>query len=102
MIRVTDAVDDALDRLAAALDLLNSAVSNRMNAVMERLTIVATIFLPLTVVTGFFGMNFEWLTNRMRSGPSFFGLGVAVLVVSAFATYFWMRSRLELGDRRAG
>ena len=51
MVRVADRIDDALDRLATALDLLNSTVANRLNAVMERLTIVATIFLPLTVVT---------------------------------------------------
>src|SRR4051794_1797799 len=99
MIRVTDAVDDALDRLAAALDLLNSAVSNRMNAVMERLTVVATIFLPLTVITGFFGMNFAWLVRRLDSFEAFLGLGVVLLFASGLATFLWMRNSLERPKR---
>jgi magnesium transporter len=99
MIRVTDAVDDALDRLAAALDLLNSAVSNRMNAVMERLTIVATIFLPLTVITGFFGMNFAWLVKRLDSFGAFLGLGVVLLFASGLATFLWVRNSLERPKR---
>ena len=99
MIRVTDAVDDALDRLSAALDLLNSAVANRMNLVMERLTIVATVFLPLTVFTGFFGMNFAWLVKRMTSFGAFLVFGVILLAASAFVTLFWVRSRLERSTR---
>jgi magnesium transporter len=95
MIRVTDSVDDALDRLAAALDLLNSSLANRMNLVMERLTVVATIFLPLTVVTGFFGMNFRWLVDRIDSFGAFVAFGILLLGVSALGTYLWVRSRLE-------
>ncbi len=95
MIRVTDAVTDALDRLASALDLLNSSVSNRMNAIMERLTVVATIFLPLTVVTGFFGMNFAWLIRRLDSFGAFLACGVLLMVVSGAGTWLWVRSRLE-------
>ena len=95
MIRVADSVDDALNRLAAALDLLNSSVSNRMNLVMERLTIVATIFLPLTVITGFFGQNFAWMIKRLDSFAAFLVLGVVLLAASALGTYLWVRSRLE-------
>jgi magnesium transporter len=99
MIRVTDAVDDALDRLAAALDLLNSAVSNRMNAVMERLTIVATIFLPLTALTGYFGMNFGWLVDQIDSLAVFLALGVVLILASGGATYLWVRNSLERPKR---
>jgi magnesium transporter len=95
MIRVTDSVDDALDRLSGALDLLGSAVSNRMNAVMERLTVVATIFLPLTVVTGFFGQNFAWLIRRLDSFAAFLLLGVVLFVGSGLGIWLWVRSRLE-------
>jgi magnesium transporter len=95
MIRVSDRIDDALDRLAATLDLLNSTVANRLNAIMERLTVVATIFLPLTVVTSFFGQNFGWMVNRIDSLAAFIVLGVGVFVLSGVATWMWVRSRLE-------
>ena len=55
MIRVSDLIDSYRDLLTGALDVYLSTVSNRLNSVMERLTIVATIFLPLTFLTGFFG-----------------------------------------------
>lgn len=97
MIRVSDTVENALERLAAALDLLNASVSNRMNAVMERLTVVATIFLPLTTITGFFGMNFAWLVRRLDTFAAFFLLGVVLLVVSGVGTWLWVRNRLEGG-----
>ena len=95
MIRVADRVDDALDRLATALDLLNSTVANRLNVVMERLTVVATIFLPLTVVTSFFGQNFEWMLNRIDSLAAFLVLGVGLFAGSGVIIYMWIRSRLQ-------
>jgi magnesium transporter len=95
MIRVSDRIDDALDRLAACLDLLNSAVSNRMNLIMERLTIVATIFLPVTFVSGFFGMNFDWMVKRLDTFAAFAILGVGLTLGSAVAVALWVRSRLE-------
>jgi magnesium transporter len=95
MIRVADSVDDSLDRLAAALDLLNSSVANRMNAVMERLTIVATIFLPLTVVTGFFGQNFGWMVDRIDTLGAFVGFGIVLFAVSGLGIFLWVRGKLE-------
>jgi magnesium transporter len=100
MIRVADRVDDALDHLGAALDLLNSSVANRLNAIMERLTVVATIFLPLTVVTGFFGQNFGWMIERIKGLAAFLILGVGVFVVSALLIYMWIRARLMHSDGR--
>jgi len=98
MIRVADRLDDAIDRLAAALDLLNSSVANRTNAIVERLTVVATIFLPLTVVTGFFGQNFAWMTERMQSLAAFLILGVGVFAASGLLIYLWIRARLTGTD----
>jgi magnesium transporter len=98
MIRVNDRVDDALDRLGATLDLLNATVSNRLNAIMERLTVVATIFLPLTVLTGFFGMNFATLVKGIDTALAFWLLGVGLVVVSGAAVAMWVAYRLERGD----
>jgi magnesium transporter len=100
MIRVADRVDDALDRLATALDMLNASVANRLNAIMERLTVVATIFLPLTVVTGFFGQNFGWMTSRINSLADFLVLGVGLFFSSALLIYMWVRGRLMRADGR--
>jgi magnesium transporter len=97
MVRVADRFEDALTRLAAALELLNSTVSNRMNEVMERLTIVATIFLPLTVVTGFFGMNFEWMVSHIDTFAGFMVFGVGVFVVSGVGIAVWLRRQLMAG-----
>jgi magnesium transporter len=97
MIRVNDRVDDALDRLAAALDLLNSTVSNRLNAIMERLTVVATIFLPLTTLTGFFGMNFAWLVKEIDTPLAFWTLGVGLVLGSGVGVALWVARRIERG-----
>lgn len=61
LIRLSDMLDSYRDILTGALDVHLSAASNRLNAIMKRLTIVATIFMPLTFLTGFWGMNFEQL-----------------------------------------
>jgi magnesium transporter len=101
MIRMTDSVDDALSRLDTALDLLNASLSNRMNAIMARLTVVATIFLPLTLVTSFFGQNFGWMTDRIDTLAAFLALGIGVLAVSGLGIYLWIRNRLERPPRSA-
>jgi magnesium transporter len=89
MIRISDLIDSYRDLLTGAMDVYLSTVSNRINAVMKQLTIIATIFLPLTFVTGFFGQNFDWMVTQIASWPMFLVLGVgseivAVLVLLAF------------------
>ena len=58
-IRVLDSAEAFREVVAGMLDLFLSSISNRMNAVMKQLTIVATIFIPLTFIAGVYGMNFE-------------------------------------------
>jgi magnesium transporter len=76
LIRISDLIDSYRDLLTSAMDVYLSTVSNRLNAVMKRLTIIATIFLPLTFITGFFGQNFGWLTGHVRHLDAFVGLGL--------------------------
>ena len=66
LIRISDLVDSYRDLLTGAMDVYLSTVSNRLNEVMKRLTIVATIFMPLTWITGFFGMNFRTCASHHR------------------------------------
>ena len=58
LIRICDLIDSYRDLLSGATDLYLSTVTNRQNDVMKQLTVIATIFLPLTFITGFFGQNF--------------------------------------------
>lgn len=66
--RVADAIDTYRDVAASAMDIYLSAISNKLNVVMKQLTVVATIFMPLTLITGVYGMN---LTKNMWPSPEF-------------------------------
>ena len=73
LIRISDLIDSYRDLLSGATDLYLSTVSNRQNDVMKQLTVIATIFLPLSFITGFFGQNFAFLvtkSDQSRSGRS--------------------------------
>jgi magnesium transporter len=60
-IHVIDNIETLRDLLAGMIDIYLSSVSNRMNEVMKVLTIMATIFIPLTFIAGVYGMNFEFM-----------------------------------------
>ena len=60
-VQVIDTVETYRDILAGMLDIYLSSVSNRMNEVMKVLTVIATIFIPLTFIVGIYGMNFEYM-----------------------------------------
>jgi len=60
-IQVIDAIETFRDMLSGMLDIYLSSISNRMNEVMKVLTIIATIFIPLTLIAGIYGMNFKYM-----------------------------------------
>jgi magnesium transporter len=60
-IQVVDTIESLRDVLSGLQDLYLSTISNRMNEVMKVLTIMATIFIPLTFIAGIYGMNFEFM-----------------------------------------
>jgi magnesium transporter len=93
LIRISDLIDSYRDLLTGAMDVYLSTVSNRINAVMKQLTIIATIFLPLMFVTGFFGQNFGWMVSRVHSWPMFLGLGVGSEIVALLALLAFFRRR---------
>ena len=66
-------------------ELLSEAVNVLINQMAGRLTIVATVFLPLTFATGFFGMNFGWMVNHIDSAESFLILGVGGMILPLIA-----------------
>jgi Mg2+ and Co2+ transporter CorA len=76
LIRISDLIDSYRDLLTSAMDVYLSTVSNRLNGVMKQLAVIATIFLPLSWLTGFFGQNFGWLVGRVGRWETFVGVGV--------------------------
>jgi magnesium transporter len=93
LIRISDLVDSYRDLLSGSLDAYMSVVSNRLNDVMKQLTTIATVFLPLSFLTGFFGQNFAWLVNRIGSTAAFFGVGIGTEVVAVALLLTMFRRR---------
>ncbi|MCW3064394.1 MAG: magnesium and cobalt transport protein CorA [Solirubrobacterales bacterium] len=91
LIRVSDTIDSYRDLVSGAMDAYLSTVSNRMNVVMKQLTIIATIFLPLTFLTGFFGQNFGWLVKNISSFWVFLVFGLGSLAVSCAILLWYFR-----------
>ncbi|HET6657671.1 MAG TPA: magnesium transporter CorA family protein [Gaiellaceae bacterium] len=91
LIRVTDLIDSYKDLLTGAMDVYLSTVSNRLNLVVERLTVLSTILLPLIVLTGFFGQNFGWMVRHVGSWEAFVLLGLALPVVAATVLVYYLR-----------
>ena len=81
--RINKQLDRIIEGVDAASQGLSSAVEVQLNETSYRLTILATIFLPLTFITGFFGMNFDWMVAEISSQTAFWLLGVGGLVVAA-------------------
>ena len=90
LIRISDLIDSYRDLLSGATDLYLSTQANRQNEVMKQLTIIATIFLPLTFLTGFFGQNFAWLVRNIADEWVFwvFGMGGLAFSCLLLAVYF--------------
>ena len=80
-IQVIDTIESFRDVLSGMLDLYLSTISNRMNEVMKVLTIIATIFIPLTFIAGIYGMNFKFMPELEWH----WGYPVAMLVMAAIA-----------------
>ena len=92
LIRISDLIDTYRDLLTSSMDVCLSTVSNRLNVVMKQLAVIATIFLPLTFITGFFGQNFGWLVRNINDWPAFVGLGIGLEIATVvFLMMFFKR-----------
>jgi magnesium transporter len=97
LIRIGDMVDTYRDLLTGAMDVYLSTVSNRLNAVMKQLAIIATVFMPLTFLTGFFGQNLGWMVAHAGGLGHFlvFGIGLELMTLAIVLTYFRRRGWLS-------
>lgn len=93
LIRLADAVDAHRDLIAGSMDLYLSTASNRLNAVMKQLAVIATIFLPLAFIVGFFGQNFPWLVDHIGGWPAFAGLGIGLEVAAVLGLLVYFKRR---------
>ena len=96
-----DKIDDLRQRIRDAMESYGTSVSNRQARIINRLTILSAIFLPLTFLTGFFGMNFQWLIESIASFRVFLILGIGLFVATLVTTLALFHGRGWLdGDRR--
>jgi magnesium transporter len=94
LIRISDLIDSYRDLLSGATDLYLSTISNRQNDVMKQLTIIATIFLPLSFITGFFGQNFAYMvTDLIKTAWVFWIVGVGSMVATAVCLLIYFRRK---------
>ena len=102
-----DRLEAKADRLAASIDAAADAMGMLLDLLLNerayQVSVVATIFVPLTFVTGFFGMNFGWMVQHIDSPLAFWLLGMAVpIAMAGLLWHFLVRRFLVDEDRSAG
>jgi len=91
-VQVIDTIETYRDMLSGMLDIYLSTISNRMNEVMKVLTVIATIFMPLTFLAGVYGMNFKYMPE-LEWPWGYFALWGVMLVIAVFMLLYFRRKK---------
>ncbi len=97
VVALRDVLATILQANMAVISNQQNEISVRQNETMKQLTLVATIFLPMSFITGFFGMNFGWLVGHITAFWVFAIYGVGSLALSAMIIYLWFRRGGHIG-----
>jgi magnesium transporter len=96
LVRLHDISESLRDLVGGALDTYLSVINNRMNDIMKTLTVITTLFMPISFLTGFFGMNFFQPVAaplaRWTGLPPFFLVAITMLGLP-IGMFFWIRKR---------
>jgi len=87
-IQIIDTLETYRDMVAAMIDIYLSSVSNRMNEIMKMLTIIATIFIPLTYIAGIYGMNFKYMPELEWRWGYFSIMAIMAIIAIIMIIYF--------------
>jgi len=87
---VVDIVESLRDLVSGLTDLYMTAISNQMNEIMKVLTIIGTIFIPLTFVAGIYGMNFEYMPE-LSWQYGYFGVWAVMIMMATVLLAFFRR-----------
>jgi magnesium transporter len=98
LVRLHDLNESLRDLVSGAVDTYLSVINNRMNEIMKTLTVITVLFMPLTFLTGYFGMNFFEPLGNLRAwttNPVFY-LTLATIILMPIGMYVWFRRRTWL------
>jgi len=91
-IQVIDTVETLRDMVSGMLDIYLSSLSNRMNEVMKVLTIIATIFIPMTFIAGIYGMNFEFMPE-LKWHYGYHLVWVIIVAIAVIMLFYFRRKK---------
>lgn len=100
LVRIEDLNNGIRDRADNALSTYLSSIANRQNETMRILSIVTAIFLPLTLLAGIYGMNFEYMPELTWHWGYFAVLGLMALAIASILWWLWLRNVITFGKRR--
>ncbi|MEO7673713.1 MAG: magnesium/cobalt transporter CorA [Pyrinomonadaceae bacterium] len=98
LLRISDLAENYRDLVAGLFDIHFSVVANKNNDVVKTLTILSSIILPLSLIAGIYGMNFENMPELKSANGYFITLAIMALVTVGLLIYFWRKGWIFQAD----